>query len=172
MHYTLHIFLLIPILITHTGGGRGDSAVFQSRKNFLGPEEVEAPRLSSALQGTLNVLGQAASLSLGRSIMSFQIRGWRSSEQLRFIGNFAAATREHLQDIKAALSPRSIVNMSCVCVALVLSMVTVVWFTSAWFKTYYHSHTGEEDRPHFHHVDLSNTLFGLVAAIFFLVCFS
>lgn len=63
--------------------------------------------------------------------MSFQIRGWHSSEQLPFIGNFAAATREHLQDIKAALSPPSIVNMSCFCVALVLSMVMVACFTSA-----------------------------------------
>lgn len=58
--------------------------------------------------------------------MSFQIRGWRSSQQLPFIGNVAAETREHLQDIKAALSACSVVNVAGFCVGgLVLSTVMV-----------------------------------------------
>lgn len=57
--------------------------------------------------------------------MSFQIRGWRSSEQLPFIGNVAAAPREHLQDIKAALSACSVVNVAGFCGGLLLSTVMV-----------------------------------------------
>lgn len=57
--------------------------------------------------------------------MSSQIRGWQSSELLPFIGNFATATWDHLRDIKVALSPHCIVNMSWFCVLLVLSMVVV-----------------------------------------------
>lgn len=67
--------------------------------------------LSCSLQAKLNVWGPG-SIPLERGVMSFQIRGWHSSELLPFIWKFVTATWDHLQDIKAALSPHCNVNVS------------------------------------------------------------
>lgn len=58
--------------------------------------------------------------------MSSQIRGWHSSELLPvFIRNFVTSTWDHLQDIKAALSPLCHVNVLWCTVFVVWSVVVV-----------------------------------------------